>query len=250
MIRDRFACALLFTLAACGGAAEEMPKPLEHTVEDMHIAQVPIEQKQAVIQAKQDYDVAMMEKAKAEADLADLDVKISICGNEAAAAGLAEKSARTEKEAAYRTADMTRHNNADRELHTAQLGKQAADAKVAFLKAKRDYMRRRVRFNTFDLYFKEAKWQLEKAKVAQAHNIRPPGFAMVAFDDQLRLRSEAAQREKTKADREQQRAEERRREWNARDRAWNAAKPRLGQMPAPTTTSTDTTGVITPAPSQ
>src|SRR5205085_460790 len=138
-----FAAVLAAVLAGCGGAEEESPpKPLSYHLDDMHIAGVPLNEKQAVIQAKQDYDVAQYEHSKAESDYNDVGTKIEIATNEAKQAELAEKSARTEKSAADKGADMTRQNNANRDLHNAQLGHEAASAKLDFLRAKRSWLKK------------------------------------------------------------------------------------------------------------
>ena len=55
-------------LAACGGPSDPAPGPLSRHFEDTFLAQVPLDQRKDEIAAKQAYDIAMLEKAKAEAD--------------------------------------------------------------------------------------------------------------------------------------------------------------------------------------
>jgi hypothetical protein len=210
--------------AACGGGGESAPGPLRFTLDDMHIAGVPLEEKQAVIAAKQEWDVAQMERAKAESDYQDSQTKLDVAKNEAEQAELAEKSAQTEKNAADKSADLNRKNNAERELRNAQLGRRAADSKISWLKAHRGYLKKLVRFSQRNAYAKQARYELEKARVAQAKNIRPAGFDLGNFERQYKERSEQAQRAKHEADQEKQKADGKKKEYEGRLAEYNDAR--------------------------
>jgi len=238
--------------AACGGGGESAPGPLRFTLDDMHIAAVPVEEKKAVIDTKQGYDVAQMEKAQHEAQLADVQTKLDIAKNELEQTKLARKSAQAEEKAANASADLNRKNNAERDQHAAELGQRAAEAKMAFLKAKRAWLKRHIRFTEHNIYAAEARYHLEKAKVASAKNIRPSGFQLANFEKQARQRSEAMQRARLAADDEKKRAEGKRQDWNKKEQEYMTAKGIKGdpesssaglgtstQTPTPTSTTTD-----------
>lgn len=229
---SRFVLSAALLWGACGGG-ESAPGPLRHTLDDMHLASVPLSEKQTVIQAKQEYDVALMEKAKAEADYQDLQTKLEIAHNEAEQAEIAERSAITEKEAADRSADLNRKNDAERNLRAAQLGRRAADAKLTFLKAQRQWLKKLIRWGQHNAYAKQAKLELEKARIAQARNIRPAGFELGNFERQYKERSEAAQRAKHEADKDRERVTALQKEWESKVREWESARGIKPAAPPP-----------------
>lgn len=222
--------ALVMTLslaAACGGG-ESAPKPLRYTLDDFQIAAIDVGAKGGVIQAKQDYDVAQMEKAKSQSDLDDAKTKVEVARNEAEAAALKQKSAATEKAAAAKTADMTKQGAAESSLRVAEAGKAAADAKVNWLKAKVHGLERLVRFGDYNMFAKESLWQLEKARVAMQNNIRPQGFDIMNFERQSRERADAALRARGDADQAMGQAAEKERAWQEADRRANEVRGTQG----------------------
>ena len=57
------AAAFATAFAACGGSNLEQPEPLSVRFDDMHIAAVPIEEKQAIFEANNGWSVAKAERA-------------------------------------------------------------------------------------------------------------------------------------------------------------------------------------------
>ena len=224
-------------VTGCGGSTASGPSPLRHTIEDRFLAAVPPTEQTAILEAKKELDLAGMERAKAEADLEDSDTKLNIAHNEAGQAKLAQKSAQAEKLAADKSADLTRKNNADREERTAELGCRAADAKVEFLKAKQKWLQKQVGLTRYREVAKEAKWQLEKARLASAKNIQPEGFVLGNFQDQAADRADVLQRQQSSVDQVKQVADEKQKVWESAKQEYLAAKG--PQTPASTTTSTD-----------
>ena len=221
---------LLTAIAGCGGG-EVAPGPLRYTLDDMHLAPVPLAEKQAVIDARQEYDIAQMENAKAMSDMDELNLKLAVARNDLDKAMLDERSAQANKREAQKSADMTKRNNAERGAITAELGRKAADAKIAYVNAQRGYMKQVLRYTLRNMYAKQARFEQAKAKVAQAKNIRPIGFEPANFDQQVKERSEEAQRAKSKADQEMQNAEAKRKEWEKREQEAASAR---GVATAPT----------------
>ena len=64
--------------AGCGGPSDEPPGPLGKHLDDMYIAQIPLDQKQSVVQTQNDWSLAKMENAKADADLNEANAQLSV----------------------------------------------------------------------------------------------------------------------------------------------------------------------------
>jgi hypothetical protein len=206
--------AATMSLVACGGG-DAGPVPLSHHFDDMHIAAVPLEQKAQVIKTQNEYSVAKMKRAKAEADHAESETKLEIATNERQQALLAERSAHSEKKAADKSADMTRINAAAAELRAAQTKRRAADEKVSWLKAHRKYLKKFLRYSEESVYAQEAQYELAKARLAHSRNIRPQGFDVAVFQRQYQDRSQRSERAKTVADQALQKSEARRKQWQS-----------------------------------
>jgi len=229
-----FLGCLIMTLAAACGGGDPGPMPLAHHFDDMHIAAIPLAEKTQVIEAQNDYSLAKMEKAKAEADFAEVATELTVARNEREQALLSEKSARSKKKAAEDSSDLTRINAAAVEMRAAELARKAADEKVTWVKARRAYLAKRVRYATENMYAMEAKYEVAKARLAKAKSIRPKGFDFAAFDKQYKRRSERAQRARAVARREQKKADAKKKSWQ---QLAGAASRAAGG--APTTSASD-----------
>src|ERR1041384_4411269 len=104
----------------CGGSSDSPPGPLAKHFDDMYIATIPPAQKPTVVQTQQDWSVARMENAKAEADLAESATQLSIAQNDQKRARLAVDSAVAAKNAADASADTNRINQSAKDMHTAE----------------------------------------------------------------------------------------------------------------------------------
>jgi DNA repair exonuclease SbcCD ATPase subunit len=213
----RTAWLLVLTgIVACGGSSEAPPGPLKHTIADMYIASVPVDAKAGVVSTKQEYDIAQMEQAKVESDLAEARTQIQVADNEVKAAELEVKSAATEKSAAEKSADLNKQEDVKRKSFAAEQKKKAAAAKLEWLRARRDYLEKNLLYRQHDSFAKEAAWQLEKARVARANNIRPSGFSYEAFESQATQRRDATARARQKAESMRGTMESREREYQQR----------------------------------
>src|SRR5689334_13900985 len=112
--------ALVGGLAACGGASDSPPGPLAKHFDDMYIAAIPLEQKQSMVTSQNDWSLAKMQNAKAEADYNESATQLQIVQNDQKAAHLAVDSAVSAKKAADASADTNRINQATKDLHTAE----------------------------------------------------------------------------------------------------------------------------------
>jgi hypothetical protein len=220
---------------ACGGGGDPGPGPLSHHLDDMHLAKVPIPEQQEVIQARNDWSVSKMERAKAEADYNDSSTKLTIAKNERKQALLDEKSAQAKLDNAEKSADMNRINSAKRERRAAEMARKAADYKVDTWVAWRRYLKKHLRYAEENVYAAEAKYELAKATLAKEKNIRPRGFDFKAFQKQSAERSRRAQKAKKIADDYKSRAGAEKQKWKNLEK--EAAKLRAGE---PTSSGTGT----------
>jgi hypothetical protein len=232
------ALPLVLPLAAgsCGGG-DTAPKPLRYHFDDMYIAAVPIEEKQAIFQAQQEYAIARAEAAKAESDYNESGVQLDVARNERKQALLEEQSAQRRKKAADDSGDMNRVNAATRELRGAELARKAADEKVDYVRRHREYLKKNIRFTKEQMYAKEAAFELAEARLAQQRNIRPKDFNLKAFDEQAKDRARRAQRVRAEVDRERQKSEEARKRWQGLQKEADRMRGKDPASPAAGTTA-------------
>lgn len=205
--------ALLLALVTSCGGSSKAAKPLQHHLDDVHIARVPVSAKQDVVRAQNDHSVARMEHSKAQSDLDDIDTTLRVAKNEREQALLSESSARSEKDAADRSNDMNRINRAARQLRTVELERRAADEKVAYLELRQDFLKTYVRYTGEDVFAKEARYEYAKARVAREHGIQPQGFEYDAYKQQAEVRAQRAMEAKAVADQAEYTAAEQREAW-------------------------------------
>ena len=169
-----------FVLAACGGSSDSPPGPLAKHFDDMYIARIPLEQKQSVVQTNNDYSVAKMEAATAQAQYEECDSQLHQATNDEKAAKLEVDSAVSAKKSADASADTNRINPAVKDLHTAEDLDKAAQARVKYLQDYRNYMKTYWRYTQENQYWREAQFEQAKAQIAKQNSIAPKG---VNFDD-------------------------------------------------------------------
>lgn len=179
----------------CGGGGASV-KPLKHHFDETNIALVPIDDKQAMLKAQQAYHEAKAYVQQAEAQLKEANTEIKIAKNKKKQAGLEYKSAKERKKSADATNDMNKVNAAAKEMRVAQLDKRAADYAVEYRAAAKKYHKKYLRYTQEEMYAKEAKYELAKARIAREKNIIPKGFKLENYEYQAEKRSETAQRSK------------------------------------------------------
>ncbi|HEY0989909.1 MAG TPA: hypothetical protein VGD80_22725 [Kofleriaceae bacterium] len=198
---------------ACGGSSDTPPGPLAKHFDDMYIAAIPLDQKQAVVTTQNDWSVAKMQNAKAEADFNESNTLISIVRNDQKAAKLGVDSAISNKKSAEASADTTRMNQATKDLHTAEDVAKAADARVKYYEAYREYLKVVLRHAQENMYWREAQYENAKAQLGQKSNIAPKGVSYDAFPKQEQERSKRAASAKDRADSQRGRAQSARENW-------------------------------------
>jgi hypothetical protein len=161
----------------------------------MYIAAIPLDQKQNVVQTQQNWNVARMENANADAQVKESDSQLHQARNDLSAAKLAVDSANSNKKSADTSADMNRINEATKSLATAKDVQKAAEARVKYLETYRSYLGRYLRYTQENMYFREAEFEAAKAQLAKTNNIAPKGVTYEVFpkqQDDRRSRTESA----------------------------------------------------------
>jgi hypothetical protein len=202
-------------VAACGGPSDPAPGPLGRHFEDTFLAQVPLDQRKDEIAAKQAYDIAVLEKAKAEADFNESRVQLDVAKNERDAARLDEKSAQSRAKAAQQSADMTRVSESEKETKGATAAREAADKRYDYIVAYRAWLQRLGRYTAHVAYWREAQYELAQAKLAAANNIAPKGFKLEHYQQQEQERARKASDYKSKVEGEKSKAMSARSKWLA-----------------------------------
>ncbi|MBA3452976.1 MAG: hypothetical protein H0T42_07785 [Deltaproteobacteria bacterium] len=224
----------VLSLAACGGGSDDSPPgPLGKHFDDMFIADVGMDQKQQVIQTQQDWSVAKMENAKAEADLNEANAQLTAVKNDQKGTQLAIDTAISNKKQAESSADNNRINQAAKELHTAESLKKAADLRVKYYEAYRNWLKRHSRYTAEVMYWREAQFELAKSQVAQKANKSPKGVDYNWFPGQEQSRSKRVAGAKGKADSERQKAVAARDAWFKQQESADKESGRPSGLPDP-----------------
>src|SRR5215467_2708336 len=151
---------LVAWVVACGGSSDSPPGPLAKHFDDMYIAAIPLDQKQSVVQTQNDWSIAKMQNAKAEADFNESNTQLEIARNQHKAARLGVDSAVSSKKSAEASADTNRMNQATKDLHTAEDVAKASEAHVKYIEAYREYLRIALRHAQEVMYWREAQYEL------------------------------------------------------------------------------------------
>ena len=101
-----FVCSSLIAVAACGGSSDSPPGPLAKHFDEMYIAAIPLDQKKDVVQTQQDWNIARMENANAEAQVKESDSQLHQARNDQKATRLAIDSAVSAKKSADASVDI------------------------------------------------------------------------------------------------------------------------------------------------
>ncbi len=230
---SKFLAIGLLSLAACGGPDDSPPGPLGKHFDDMFIADVGMDQKQQVLDTQQAWSVAKMENAKAEADLNEANAQLTAVKNDQKGTQLAIDTAISNKKQAESSADNNRINQAAKELHTAEALKKAADLRVKYFEAYRNWLKRHARYTAENMYWREAQFELAKSQLAQKNNKSPKGVDYNWFPSQEQQRSKRVAGAKTKADGERGKATSARESWVKQQESADKEAGRASNLPDP-----------------
>jgi hypothetical protein len=228
-----FTTAVIVFATACGGSSDSPPGPLGKHYDDMHIAQVPLDQKGAVVQTQQDWSVAKMENAKAEADYNEMTQKLAVVRNDAKGARLKLDSAISNKKSAEASNDTNKTNTAQRDVRNAELLVKAADARVKYHEIYRGYLKKYWRYTQENMYWREAQYENAKADLGKKNNVAPKGLSYDAFPQQEQQRNKRTASAKAGAESEKGRAQSARDNWLKLQQEADQANGTPSQFPDP-----------------
>jgi hypothetical protein len=221
-------------VGACGGGSEDSrPGPLKAHYDDMHIARVPLDQRQAETTGRNDWSVAKMENAKAEGDYNAINSQLTIVKNDREKAKLGVSSALSQKKTAEQSNDQNQINTATKELHSAELAVKAADARIRYYESYRAYLKVLWRFTEENMFWREAQYELAKAQIGQKNNIAPKGITYDSFPKQEGDRSKRAAASKAKVDAQKAKASSAREDWLKAQQTADQASGKPSSFPDP-----------------
>lgn len=217
----------------CGGSSDSGPAKLSLHLKDDFVAQIAMDQREEMLKAQSDWNAAKMQSGKSESDYKRIGEQLAVVKNDRERARLQLASAESNKKSADASADSNRINDATRELHTAELAKKAADARLKYFEAYRTYLKLEWRWAEENAYWHEARYELAKAKTAQKNNIAPKGVDYNAFPKQEQDRNKRAAAAKSKADSERTRAQSARESWTRAQQTADQASGTPSSFPDP-----------------
>jgi hypothetical protein len=217
-----FMIAAVLLAGACGGGSK-------YTIDDNVLAQVPLQEKQAMMAAQQERSIAGEQLLKAKADVAQADRERDIAENEYKASKLTVGSAELTKKSAEATGDVNRKAAAEHDLHVAELGKRAADAKLEWAKKRGDWLSAERVAAERQVKAADAKYELEKAKLASAKGIRPSNdFNVANFEIESLGQSKSHAEAKLEADKMKVEVDTLERTYRERNEEWASARGAAG----------------------
>jgi hypothetical protein len=196
----------------------------------MYIARIPLDQKGTVVETQNQWSIAKMENANAEANLQEADAQLHQAAHDHKASKLAIDSAIAAKKSAEASADMNRINNAQKDLRAAEDSEKAAAARVKYFEAYKNYLKRFYRYTQENMYWREAQYQNAMATLAKQNNIAPKGVNFDDFPKQLEERGKRTTKAKEKAEAEKSKAVSARNTWLGAQNTADKATGRTGTL--------------------
>jgi hypothetical protein len=192
---------LLWSLLLVAACSKPAGGPLKHTFDNTRIAAVPLEAKQSVTEAQQRHDLAQLDRNNASTEYRDAEIEED----------LAEYQA--EKSVVVSQVVASRHAEAKTTPESGVLARKVADAKVAYMRARRTWLGALSSWTLYEVYSTQAKLELERAKIALANNAAP-GVDVTVFETQASAREKAAQTAKDTAEVERKNTEAKLAAWS------------------------------------
>lgn len=186
---------LLLSLLFAAACAKPAGGPLKHTFDHTRIAAVPLEAKQSVTEAQQRHDLAQLGHKNASAEYRDAEIEEDLAEHQATQAVVVSQvvaSSRAEAQHAPQDAALTGR---------------VADAKLAFMRARRAWLRELSSWALYEVYATQATLELERARIAQANNAAAGGVDLSIYESQASARAQAAQAARDAAESERKNAE-------------------------------------------
>lgn len=170
---------LLVCAAGCGGH-------LKYTISDALLADVPVADKQAMLTVRNEQAKIHQAQLEAQSEQAVAERDLTAADAEARIARLQSAKVQADVELAKSTKDINRIDQAHARLAVAELGRSAADAKIDWRRLRLKYEAHEVRVLDLQEKYAEARYEQEKARLADAKGKRPSkNFSLTQFDLQV-----------------------------------------------------------------
>jgi hypothetical protein len=218
-MRKTLLSLLLIGAAACGGGGAK------YHVNDNALATASVQEKQGVLAAQQEKEVAKTEQSKSESDLKQVENDLDIAENEYKAAKLQQDTAKLTQKAGEQSGDVNRKSQGAHDLRIAELGVKSSDAKVDWLTKKRKWIK--AQRDAADDHFAaaDARLELEKAKLAQQKGIKPSDdFNVMNFETDNLKRQQKYSEARMDADKMQADVDKLERDYHAKLSTYDQAK--------------------------
>jgi outer membrane protein TolC len=210
---------VLVAAVGCGGGGAK------YHVRDESLAAASVQEKQGVLAAQQEKEVARTEQQKAEADLRNIENELSIAENDYKSAKLQLDTAKLNVKTAETSGDVNRKNQATHDLRVQELGVKAADTKVDWLSKKRKWIKAQRDAAEEHYAAADARLELEKAKLAQQKGIKPSeDFNLMNFETDNLKKQQKYSEARGDADKMQVDVDRLERDWHAQLSTFEQAK--------------------------
>lgn len=191
-------CLALFAVASasCGGS--------KYHVNDAVLSDLPLHDKQRMLAMQGEMNLAAEEKNKAQADVAMTERDISVAEAESAQDRMEARKLEAELRLAERGQDLNRIRPAKANLAAVHSVKNTGEAKINWLKHRRDYHRMLVEVAERHGTAAERRYELEKARLAQSSGKLPSKrFNLAQFEGQAAQAEQEYDQARMRADRQQ-----------------------------------------------
>jgi len=193
----RAGCLLLLTAlgAACAG-----PK---YQINDAVLSDLPLQDKQRMLAVQGEINQATEEKNKAQSDIATDERDIAVAEAESSQARLESDKLEANLRLAERSQDLNRIGPAKASFNAANSPKNASEAKLKWLQHRRDYHRMMVEVAELHGTSAERRYELEKARLAQATGKLPSkDFNVAQFEEQAAQAQQKYDQARARADKQ------------------------------------------------
>lgn len=184
---------LLILVASCGG--------LKYRVNDALIADIPVAEKQGVLDAQAEQAWLGQERslARSKHDIAERD--LSVARAEYGIAKLGVDKVQADLALAKRTSDLNRIGRAKARLAVAELGRNTADTKLDLRKLQVQHSAQAVRVVEAQQRYMATRYEQEKARLAAFKGKVPyEKFSLLQFDAQVSEAQAKLDQERVKED--------------------------------------------------
>jgi hypothetical protein len=210
---------VIVAVAGCGAGGAK------YHVDDQSLATASVQEKQGVLAAQQEKEVAKTEQQKSDADLKNIDNDLSVAENEYKTAKLSLDTAKLNQKNAQTSGDVNRQSQSEHDVRVATLGVKSSDAKVDWLSKKRKWIKAQ-RDAADDHYAaSDSRCELEKAKLAQQKGIKPSkDFDVMNFEQDNLKKQQSYSSSRMDADKMQADVDRLERDYQAQLQAYQAAQ--------------------------